>query len=154
MPCLDSCSFLVFLQVFCLFLFWACRAANSGYPGRGSIRGRGSGHSFSAAALLLTYALPVSGLVGLPDSLPRLVSASSSRIKARPLSRFSSRRPCLSSGAPAVILAVSDHGDLRPCQCRALSHSNKFSIRAVRTNFRNTCSSGVLPLAGRISNRI
>jgi hypothetical protein len=26
------------------------------------------------AALLLTYALPVSGLVGLPGSLPRLVS--------------------------------------------------------------------------------
>jgi hypothetical protein len=26
LPCQDSCSFLLFLQVFCFFCFWACRA--------------------------------------------------------------------------------------------------------------------------------
>jgi hypothetical protein len=37
---------------------------------------------------------------------------------------------------------------------QAVKVSNKCSIRDFRTSFRNKCSSGLLALSGRISNRI
>jgi hypothetical protein len=78
------------------------------------------------AALLLTYALPVSGLVGLPGSLPRLMSGSVSKIKARPLSRSSSRRPCLSCRR-----SRGHPGSVGPCQSQAVPVSGAQSFEQV-----------------------
>jgi hypothetical protein len=105
------------------------------------------------AALLLTYALPVSSLVGLPGSFPRLVSGSVSKIRARPLSLSSSRRPCLSSRR-----SRGDPGTVSRGPCLAFRLSNKCSISPLEQVFRTSVRKKKPPLflriPVRISNRI